>query len=313
MHLLQCLHGRDERPLSQLRRRVAPSTAPVAQEMNYRHAYHAGNFADVVKHLALVALLTHLRKKDKGFRVIDTHAGRGLYDLAGDEAARTGEAAQGIARLRSLVPHDGYPDALKTYLDLVQGVGDGRYPGSPLIAARLLRLQDRLIAIEKHKDEFAVLSATLSPYRNAKTEEGDGYARLAALLPPPERRGLVLIDPPYEAPDEFACVGAAVGSALRRFATGIYLIWFPVKSKSEADRFCGEILAAGATRALRIDTEVSAKNSSMEKIGDRNRLARAGLIVVNPPFGFAEEMRAAFSIIAIPLAAHTEIAWLAGE
>lgn len=274
--------------------------------MNYRHAYHAGNFADVVKHLALVALVTHLKKKDKGFRVIDTHAGRGIYDLSGDEASRTGEAAQGIARLRSLVPHEGFPDALKTYLDLVENTGEGRYPGSPLIAARLLRPQDRLIAIEKHKDEFAVLSTTLAPIRNAKTEQADGYARLAALLPPPERRGLVLIDPPYEAVDEFARTGAAIAGALRRFATGIYLIWFPIKSKSEADRFCGEIVAAGATKALRIDTEVDAK------AGEKERLARAGLIVVNPPYGFADEMRAAFTIIAPELAARTELDWLIG-
>ncbi len=275
--------------------------------MNYRHAYHAGNFADVVKHLALTALLTHLKKKDKGFRVIDTHAGRGLYDLSGDEAARTGEAVQGIDQLRSLVSHEGFPDALKTYLELVQRAGKGRYPGSPLIAARLLRPQDRLIAIEKHKDEFAVLSATLSPFGNAKTEQGDGYARLAALLPPPERRGLVLIDPPYEAVDEFARAGAAIAGALRRFATGIYLIWFPVKSKSEADRFCGEIVAAGATKALRIDTEVNAKTA------DKERLTRAGLIILNPPFGFADEMNAVFSIIAPPLAAQIDTALLVGE
>jgi 23S rRNA (adenine2030-N6)-methyltransferase len=176
-----------------------------------------------------------------------------------------------------------------------------------LIAARLLRPQDRLIAIEKHAEEFAVLSSVLSPYRTAKAEQADGYARLAALLPPPERRGLVLIDPPYEAPDEFARVGAAVGGALRRFATGIYLIWFPVKSKSEVDRFCGEIVAAGAAKALRIDTEVEAK------VGDKERLARAGIIVVNPPYGFVDEMNTAFSIVATLLAARTELAWLAGE
>jgi 23S rRNA (adenine2030-N6)-methyltransferase len=306
MHLLQRLHGCDGRALSQLRRRIAATPAPIAQKVNYRHAYHAGNFADVVKHLALVALLTHLKKKVKGFRVIDTHAGRGLYDLTGDEASRTGEAAQGIARLRTLSPHAGFPDTLKTYLELVERTGEGRYPGSPLIAARLLRPQDRLIAIEKHKDEFALLSATLAPFRNAKTEQGDGYARLAALLPPPERRGLVLIDPPYEAVDEFALADNAMVGALRRFATGIYLIWFPVKSKSEADRFCGEIVA-GATRALRIDAEIDAKT------GEKERLARAGIIVVNPPFGFADEMRAALAIIAQPLAARTELAWLAGE
>ena len=273
--------------------------------MNYRHAYHAGNFADVVKHLALVAVLAHLKKKDKPFRVIDTHAGRGLYDLASDQAARTGEAAHGIARLLALSPHDGFPDALKTYLDLVHSTGEGRYPGSPLIAARLMRAQDRLIAIEKHAEEFAVLSSVLLSFRTAKTEQADGYARLAALLPPPERRGLVLIDPPYEATNEFARVGTAVSAALRRFATGICLVWFPIKSKSEAERFCGEILAAGATRALRIATEIDAKT------GDKDRLARAGLIVVNPPYGFEEEMRNALAIVAPSLEARTEFSGLA--
>jgi len=288
-----------------LRGRIAAPPAQVAPNVNYRHAYHAGNFADVVKHLALVALIAHLKKKDKAFRVIDTHAGRGLYDLSGDEAKRTGEAAQGIARLRALIPHGGYPDSLKTYLGAAQSAGEMRYPGSPLIAARLMRPQDRLIAIEKRAEEFAVLAATLSPYRTANAEQADGYARLAALLPPPERRGLVLIDPPYDAVDEFARVGAAVGAALRRFATGIYLIWFPVKSKSEADRFCGEILAAGAVKALRIDAEIEAKTA------DKDRLARAGLIVVNPPYGFDEEMRAVLSIVAPALGARTQLDWLA--
>jgi 23S rRNA (adenine2030-N6)-methyltransferase len=304
MHVLPHLHGSNERSLSQMRRRIASASAPPAAHVNYRHAYHAGNFADVVKHLALVALVTHLKKKDKGFRVIDSHAGRGLYDLSGDEASRTGEAAQGIARLRMLSQHEEFPEALRAYLELVENTGEGRYPGSPLIAARLLRPQDRLIAIEKHKDEFTLLSATLSPYRTAKTELGDGYTRLAALLPPPERRGLVLIDPPYEAVDEFAQVGRAIAGVLRRFATGIYLVWFPVKSISEADRFCGEIVAAGATRALRIDTEMDAK------AGDKERLARAGIVVVNPPFGFEEEMRAVLAIVAPPLKARTELSWL---
>jgi 23S rRNA (adenine2030-N6)-methyltransferase len=305
MHVLQRLHGSNGRTLSQLRGRIAAPPAQVAPNVNYRHAYHAGNFADVVKHLALVALIAHLKKKDKAFRVIDTHAGRGLYDLSGDEAKRTGEAAQGIARLRALIPHGGYPDSLKTYLGAAQSAGEMRYPGSPLIAARLMRPQDRLIAIEKRAEEFAVLAATLSPYRTANAEQADGYARLAALLPPPERRGLVLIDPPYDAVDEFARVGAAVGAALRRFATGIYLIWFPVKSKSEADRFCGEILAAGAVKALRIDAEIEAKTA------DKDRLARAGLIVVNPPYGFDEEMRAVLSIVAPALGARTQLDWLA--
>ena len=170
--------------------------------MNYRHGYHAGNFADVVKHVALVAILTSLKKKDTAFSVIDSHAGRGLYDLAGADALRTGEAQNGIARLQDLKGE--LPEALATYLSLVKEGGDNAYPGSPLIIAKLLRQQDRLTAIEKHPEEFAALKQALAPFQNAAAENGDGYVRALKLLPPPSRRGLLLVDPPFESPDEFA-------------------------------------------------------------------------------------------------------------
>ncbi|HEX4293035.1 MAG TPA: 23S rRNA (adenine(2030)-N(6))-methyltransferase RlmJ [Rhizomicrobium sp.] len=273
--------------------------------MNYRHAFHAGNFADVVKHLALVAIVLHLRKKPAPFAVIDTHGGRGRYDLAGDEAARTGEAANGIGRLAGLSGADG---ALGEYLSLAGG-GE-TYPGSPLIAASLLRPQDRLVAVEKHPEEAAMLRSALARIRNAHAEEGDGYRRLAALLPPPERRGVVLIDPPFEAPEEFHTEARALGEALRRFATGIYVLWFPIKSPAEANAFCGEVLATGVTKALRIDIDVGAVVA-----GTKERLSGAGLIVVNPPYGFADEMRAALAKIAPLLSnkARAEVRWLVGE
>jgi 23S rRNA (adenine2030-N6)-methyltransferase len=270
--------------------------------MNYRHAFHAGNFADVAKHVALVAVLQHLRKKDAAFAVIDSHAGRGAYDLSGDEALRTGEAADGIGRLVGL--RSG-PPALEAYLDLVRAAGLSTYPGSPLIAATLLRSQDRLLAIEKHPEDAAALAATLKPFRNAEAYAADGYARLTALLPPPQRRGVILIDPPYEAPDEFVLVARAMAGALRRFATGVYLIWFPMKSQSDANGLCGEVLAAGAKKALRID--VRRRGSATDRLG------AAGLLIVNPPFGFASEMQAALALT-MPLMAGGEarIAWLAG-
>ncbi len=263
--------------------------------MNYRHAFHAGNFADVIKHVALVAILLHLKKKDKPFRVIDTHAGRGLYDLESDEAVRTGEAAQGIARLDDLRADASLPAALAVYLDLVRGCGAGRYPGSPLIAALSLRETDRLIAIERHADEARALTAVLARFRNAKVACADGYARLPALLPPPERRGLVVLDPPYEAPDEFARVAAALAAARRRFATGIYLLWFPAKSPAAADALCGEVLAGGANGALRITIDVGARSAGQD---GKERLTAAGLLVVNPPFGLAGEMHAVAAILA---------------
>jgi 23S rRNA (adenine2030-N6)-methyltransferase len=257
--------------------------------LNYRHAYHAGNFADVVKHLALVAILRHLRRKEAAFAVIDTHAGRGRYDLAGSEAARTAEAANGIGRLRGLAAEG----VLGDYLQLA---GEGsHYPGSPLIAAALLRGQDRLVAIEKHPDEFPVLKAVLAGRRNARAEEGDGYRRLAALLPPAERRGLILIDPPFETEAEFHDAAVALGAALKRFATGIYLLWFPIKSAAEANAFCGAVMAAGATRLLRVDVDMGA----MPRTADgRERLSAAGLLIVNPPYGVADEMHAALTQVA---------------
>ncbi|MGD0192902.1 MAG: 23S rRNA (adenine(2030)-N(6))-methyltransferase RlmJ [Rhizomicrobium sp.] len=258
--------------------------------MNYRHAYHAGNFADVVKHVALAAVLLHLRKKDKPFRVIDTHAGRGLYDLTAGEAARTAEAQGGIARLVDLDTAQ-VPPSLAAYLDCVRAEGEGRYPGSPRLAARLLRAQDRLVAIEKHPEEEAALVHSLAPFTNAKTVRADGYERLPALLPPPERRGLVLIDPPYEAPDEFANAAALLARAHRRFATGTYVLWFPLKSKPAADALCGEIVAHGIKSAARVDIAVDGEQSD-------GRLSSAGLLVVNPPYGFGDEMRAVAHVIA---------------
>ena len=266
--------------------------------MNYRHSYHAGNFADVIKHIALVTIILHLQKKDAPFAVIDTHAGRGSYDLAGDEAQRTGEAAAGIERLRGLTA-DG---ALGRYLEAVGGTSI--YPGSPLIAAKLLRPQDRLVGIEKHPEEFAALKQVLHPWRKARAEEGDGYVRLMALLPPPERRGLVLIDPPFEADDEFAALAEALRGALKRFANGVYLVWFPVKSESEVRRFLGEVLAQGVAKALRIDIAINA---------DEGKLAKAALLIINPPFGFADEMQEILQQIAPMMSGQVSLEWLAGE
>ena len=220
--------------------------------MNYRHAFHAGNFADVVKHLALVSILLHLRRKDTAFAVIDTHAGPGLYDLRSDAALRTGEAARGIERILGLLTCP----LLSARSQALSGNRDvgwrGHYPGSPLIAAPLLRPQDRLIAIEKHPQDAQALKTALATFHNRalRSECADGYARLNALLPPPERRGVVLIDPPFETADEFERQARALGEALKRFATGIFILWFPIKSAGEAHAFSGEVMAAGVKRAL---------------------------------------------------------------
>lgn len=269
--------------------------------MNYRHGYHAGNFADVVKHLALITILQHLKKKDTAFAVIDSHAGRGLYDLASEQAGKTHEARGGIARLWGLT--GGLTAALETYLALAQECGDAHYPGSPLLAAKLLRPQDRLTAIEKHPEEFAALQEVLSPFRNAAVEQGDGYTRTVKLLPPPSRRGLILIDPPFEATDEFHTLAQTVSAGLRKFATGIFLVWYPIKSQADADAFTAEVLAGGAERVSLVDTQISAP---------AGKLDRAGLLVINPPYGFEPAMFASADIVAPLLAADIAVRRLAG-
>jgi 23S rRNA (adenine2030-N6)-methyltransferase len=195
---------------------------------------------------------------------------------------------------------------MRRYLEIVRGAG--RYPGSPLIAAKLLREQDRLVAIEKHPEDFRTLAAALAPFRRARAVEADGYARLNALLPPPERRGLILIDPPFEAPDEFAQAARAVGGALRRFETGIVVVWFPVKSPAAAEAFCGEVLAFAPRKALRLDVTVDASTE---------RLGAAGLLVLNPPYGFAQDMADTLGQVIPRLGregvGRFETRWLAGE
>lgn len=266
--------------------------------MNYRHAYHAGNFADVVKHAALVFVLLHLKKKDKPFAVIDTHAGRGIYDTASTEARKTGEAADGIGRLLAL---SSVPGVLASYLDIVRSFGEGRYPGSPLIAARVLRSSDRLVAIEFHAGEYGVLKDQLAGVRQARALHTDGYRELPKLLPPPERRAVVLIDPPYERENEFARGAEAVIAAYRRFATGIYLLWYPAKLLPRVSATEGELVNAGIRSALRIDIDVGAKPEPLGE-GRGAAMTATGLLVVNPPYGFSEEMDAILPFLSSVLA-----------
>lgn len=263
--------------------------------MNYRHAYHAGNFADVLKHSAMVAILSHLRRKETPFAVIDTHAGRGLYTLDSAEAAKTGEAQGGIGKILAAA---SLPAPLDEYAELVRGLGANEYPGSPLLAVRCLRAQDRLIAIEKHEEEAALLTAALRPYRNAQAMTGDGYAALTKLTPPRERRGLVLIDPPYEVEDEWAQAIAALIAAHRRFATGIYCLWYPAKDWDAREAAIGEILNSGIARLLQIELELGAGDDAPRAPGQGPRLTATGLLVVNPPFGFSAAMEASVSYLA---------------
>lgn len=273
--------------------------------MNYRHAYHAGNFADVLKHTALTAVLLHLRKKDTPFVVIDTHGGTGLYDLNAPEAEKTGEADAGILTLKRA---DDPPEAVRAYLRVVADFG-ARYPGSPLVAAHLLRPSDRLLAVEKHPEDHKALAAALRPYRRARAIEADGYREMVSALPPPERRGAILIDPSYEEADEFVTAVAALIAGYRRFATGIYLFWYPAKQARHVDAASGELLNAGIGNLMRIELDIGGTDDAA--------LHAAGLLVVNPPYGFGAQMTQAVRFFARVLVRGDEargtIRRLAGE
>jgi len=244
--------------------------------MNYRHEFHAGNFADVLKHALLVRILLYLRRKEKAFRYIDTHSGAGLFDLDGPEALRSGEARGGILRLRDATLSGPAAELLAPYLEIV---GTGRtYPGSPKIAQALLRPQDKGICCELLPEAAGSLRGALARDKRIKVVEIDGFTGLNAFVPPPERRGLVLIDPPFERRDDYERVHDSLKTALRKWPGGVFAIWQPVKEPEVADAFCAAV--GELAEALRIDLQVGAQAKG---------LARTGLIVVNPPYVLQEE------------------------
>ncbi|WP_295143172.1 23S rRNA (adenine(2030)-N(6))-methyltransferase RlmJ [uncultured Reyranella sp.] len=267
--------------------------------MNYRHGYHAGNFADLLKHTALCELLRLLTAKDKKLFVLDTHAGAGGYDLASAQARRTGEAEAGIGRLMA-ESRTGMPGAVARYLAAVQaydrkfGPAGGtlhRYPGSPRLVRAALRPGDRFVACEKHPEEAMLLKREFAGDRAVEVRQADGYHAVKALLPPVERRALVLIDPPFEATDEFQVLARAVRHGLRRFATGCYAIWYPIKDGAPVSEF---IASLDGAKYLNMELDLGPRTPD-------GKLATCGLVVVNPPWKFEEAMREALPWIAARL------------
>lgn len=275
--------------------------------MNYRHAYHAGNFADVMKHALLALVLEHLKQKPAPFRVIDTHAGIGLYDLHGEKAQKTGEWRDGVGRLGSPLPGDAEA-LLAPYRAAVAAArtahGEAAYPGSPLIALYAMRREDRAIFVEKHPRDLPRLKEAIGRDRRAKALELDGWTALNAMIPPPERRGLVLIDPPFERPDEFVHLAGALAKAWAKWPTGIYALWYPIKDPRDADAFARRIAADGVRKVLRLEVNIDAGGAS-------DRLNGTGLIVVNPPWRLAEEAAILLPALAQRLARGPKAAWRA--
>jgi len=271
--------------------------------MNYRHAFHAGNFADVIKHIVLARIITYLQDKPAAFRVIDTHAGAGLYDLESDEARRGGEWLTGIARLMQARLSNDTVALIKPYLDIVRAFNPKgelkAYPGSPLIARGLLRPQDRLVACELEPKARKALIDVLRRDEQARVVDLDGWMALLAFVPPKERRGLVLIDPPFEAKDEFERLGEAFATAFTKWPTGIYVIWYPAKSRRATDTLAQSVarLAAAAKspgKCLRLEFSAAPQ-------ADGGPLTSTGLLIVNPPYTLQGELKTILPELEMPL------------
>jgi 23S rRNA (adenine2030-N6)-methyltransferase len=281
--------------------------------VNYRHAFHAGNYADVFKHALLVQLVRTLQRKDKGFLFVDTHAGRGKYDLSraaeGDTRARQPEWPAGIGRLWD---RGDAPPGVLDYLGIVRAYDRAQgnltavprfYPGSPRIVRWIARPQDRLDLWERQPAECAALKRSFERERRVAVHEADGYGAMRACLPPPERRALVLIDPPYEAPGEWSEVAAAIGEAIGRFPSVTCAAWYPLTARAQATGLLGSIQAAGAPA---IAAELVVEPSSPTMRG-------CGVAVVNPPWRFDDEALPILSYLADVLsvgAGESSLRWI---
>ena len=282
--------------------------------MNYHHAFHAGSFADVFKHAVLCRILHYLRGKQAPFRVIDTHAGAGLYDLTGAEANRGGEWHDGIERLLAARLAEPVAALLAPYLDVIGALNErGRlriYPGSPAIARAWLRPQDRLIACELEPKAAATLGRHLHGDNRIKTLAIDGWTALSAYVPPPERRGLVLVDPPFEDDGDFHRLSHGLAGAHRKWATGIFVLWYPIKDRGEPDALAKRLRRLGIGKTLRAELSVA-------PLSDPTRLNGSGLILVNPPWTLHGELSLLLPTLAGVLGRHGQggfkLDWLSGE
>jgi 23S rRNA (adenine2030-N6)-methyltransferase len=264
--------------------------------LSYRHSFHAGNFADVVKHVVLVALLQALLRKATPLYVQDTHAGRGMYDLDSEEARQTGESADGIGRIWQCREA---PTAVQQYLEVLRECNPGLpapkyYPGSPVIAQALLRRQDRLLLTELHPQDHAQLVRQFHDDKRVHVHKQDAYQGLKAFLPPTEKRGLILIDPPYERKDEYTRVVTALQSAYARWRQGVFAIWYPIMSRGLQNRFLQEIAASDIRKILHSEFRIAPFAAERQFVG-------CGMLLVNPPWQIETALTACLEWLRSPL------------
>lgn len=284
--------------------------------MNYRHIFHAGNFADVFKHALLFPLFRAMQRKEKGFVYVDTHAGLGGYDLGTAPAGRTLEYAAGIGRLWEVAEQ---PTALREFVSFVRDYNEHKgappgelrfYPGSPDIAAALRRPQDRLALSELHPEDFEVLRTSFRRQPNVSVQCIDAYSAIRAYLPPPERRALVLIDPPYEDANEVSRLHAGLQAGLQRLPAGTFVVWFPIKDRSATEAFKAVLSTLALPPTLVLDLTIQDDNRA-------DRLNGCGLVVINPPWQIATELKsiadALREILAVEAGSRTQLEWLVAE
>lgn len=254
--------------------------------LSYRHSFHAGNHADVVKHIVEMLIIENLTQKEKGFYYLDTHSGVGRYRLFSQESEKTAEFEEGIARLWQ---RDDLPEEVQRYVDLIKKLNYGGkelryYAGSPLIAAQMLRPQDRGLLVELHPTDFPLLRNNFKEFKNIIVKRDDGFQQVKATLPPKERRGLVLMDPPYEMKEDYDLVVNAIVEGYKRFATGIYAVWYPVVLRQQSKRIVKGLEASGIRKILQIELAVRPDS-------DQRGMTASGMIVINPPWQLEAQMK----------------------
>lgn len=281
------------------------------QMLSYRHSFHAGNHADVLKHCVQSLIIQALTEKDKPLLYLDSHAGAGRYLLDSPQAERTGEYLDGIAMIWK---NSATPELLKPYLDAVRSLNpSGKlkyYPGSPLIARYLLREQDKLLLTELHPTDYPLLRKEFSKDNRARVEKGDGYKQIRSKLPPPSRRGLILIDPPYELKSDYQAVVQSIAEGHKRFGSGVYALWYPVILRQQIKKMLASLKQTGIRRILQIELAVVPDS-------DKRGMTGSGMIVINPPWKLDQQMQTLLPWLHKQLVpagtGHTYLEWVVPE